>query len=126
MSNSTKPISPLRQRMIDDMTMNKLSPNTQHAYLHVTELNQYLGRSPHTATAEGLRGYQLHLVKHGNYTGSINARLSGLRFFFEVTLDDANVLKRIKLRHYSLLAKIPSILVRNMASQQCYTPGALP
>ena len=109
MSNSTKPISPLRQRMIDDMTMHKLSAKTQHAYLrHVTELNHYLGRSPHTATAEDLRGYQLHLVKHGNSTGSINARLSGLRFFFEVTLDDANVLKRIKRVHQP--RKIPEIL----------------
>lgn len=109
MSNTTKPISPLRQRMIDDMTMRRLNPKTQRAYLrHVSELNRYLGRSPHTATAEELREYQLHLVKSGNSTGSINARLSGLRFFFEVTLDDANVLKRIKRVHQP--RKIPEIL----------------
>ena len=97
MGNSNSSISPLRQRMIDDMTMRRLGEKTQTSYIrHVRELSEYLGHSPHTATAEQLRQYQLHLVKTGVATGSINAKLSGLRFFFEVTLDDANRLKRIK------------------------------
>ena len=97
MSKSTNSVSPLRQRMIEDMTMRKLNQKTQDAYIrHVRELGEHLGYSPHRATAEDLRSYQLHMVESGQSSGSINARLSGLRFFFEVTLDDANVLKRIK------------------------------
>ena len=63
MGNSSSSISPLRQRMIDDMTMRRLSAKMQTSYLrHVIELNQFLGHSPHRATAEDLRRYQLHLV----------------------------------------------------------------
>ena len=66
MGNSSSSISPLRQRMIDDMTMHRLGAKTQSAYLrHVVELNNYLGHSPHKATAEDLRRYQLHLVQSG-------------------------------------------------------------
>ena len=109
MSHSTSNISPLRQRMIEDMVMRKLSPKTQSSYLrHVSALGEYLGRSPHTATSEELRGYQLHLVNSGKSSGNINAQLSGLRFFFEVTLDDANVLKKIK--RVQQPRKIPEIL----------------
>ena len=109
MGNSSSSISPLRQRMIDDMTMRRLGSKTQSSYLrHVSELNTFLGRSPHKATAEDLRQYQLHLVNSGIATGSINARLSGLRFFFEVTLDDASRLKRIK--RVNQPRKLPEIL----------------
>lgn len=97
MNDSTKTVSPLRQRMLDDMHMRKLNPKTQSSYLrHVIALGEFLGRSPHTATAEDLRSYQLHMVNCGKGSSNINAQLSGLRFFFEVTLDDANRLKRIK------------------------------
>ena len=57
------PISPLRQRMVDDMTMRKLSPKTQRAYLlAVKKLALHLQRSPALATAEELREFQIHLV----------------------------------------------------------------
>ena len=66
MTQSTKSISPLRQRMIDDMTLRKLSPKTQSAYIRsVKKLTQFLGRSPGTAQAEDLRRFQLHLVEQG-------------------------------------------------------------
>ena len=66
MGNSSSSISPLRQRMIDDMTMHQLGAKTQSTYLrHVVELNNYLGHSPHKATVEDLRRYQLHLVQSG-------------------------------------------------------------
>jgi len=55
MSDSNKPISPLRQRMIEDMTLRKLSPKTQIQYIRaVVKLTRFLGRSPDTATAEDL------------------------------------------------------------------------
>lgn len=62
----TQAITPLRQRMIDDMRMRKLAPKTQSAYLlHVRRLAAFLGRPPDTATGEDLRLFQLHLVEQG-------------------------------------------------------------
>jgi integrase/recombinase XerD len=58
MTHHTKPISPLRQRMIEDMTLRKLSPKTQSKYIRaVINLTRFLGRSPDTATPEELRRY---------------------------------------------------------------------
>ena len=74
-------VSPLRQRMIDDMRMRKLSEKTQSHYLRwVQRFAAYLGRSPDTATVEDLRGYQLHLVDHGTSPVSLNAAITGLKF----------------------------------------------
>lgn len=122
--NNSSTISPLRQRMIDDMTMRRLSPKTQSSYLrHIIELNKFLGHSPDKATAEDLRRYQLNLVKKGIATGSINARLSGLRFFFEVTLDDANRLKRIK--RVNQPRRLPEILSVEEVTQLIDAAGSL-
>lgn len=80
-------ISPLRRRMLDDMRMRKLSAKTQSHYLRaVKRLAQYLGRSPDQADAEDLRRFQLHLVEHGASSVTLNATITGLRFFFDVTL----------------------------------------
>jgi hypothetical protein len=66
MTRNRKPISSLRQRMIEDMTLRKLSPKTQAGYVRaVKNFTRFLGRSPDTATAEDLRRYQLHLVDRG-------------------------------------------------------------
>ena len=66
MTQSTRPISRLRQRMLDDMRLRKLSPATQRNYIRaVVNLTRFLGRSPDTADAEDLRRYQLHMVEHG-------------------------------------------------------------
>jgi len=60
--------------MIDDMMMRKLSPRTQNQYIRsVKNLARYLGHSPHTATAEDLRKYQLHLVDDGVSRITLNA-----------------------------------------------------
>ena len=73
MTSSTHSITPLRQRMIDDMRMRKLAPKTQAAYIRaVRQLAGCLDRSPDTATVEDLRRYQLHLVDHGMSPGSLN------------------------------------------------------
>ena len=73
MTSSIHTISPLRQRMIDDMRMRKLSPKTQASYIRVVKrLAGFLGRSPDTASAEDLRRYQLHLVDQGISPISLN------------------------------------------------------
>jgi integrase/recombinase XerD len=91
----TKPtISPLRQRMIDDMTVRGFTPGTQRGYLRsVRDFTAFLGFSPDQADAENLRRYQLHMRTSGASATTMNAAVSALRFFFGVTLgrSDANV-----------------------------------
>ena len=97
MTESTKPLSPLRRRMIEDMCLRKLSPKTQTHYIRaVRNLTRYLGRSPDTATVEDLRRYQLHLVDTGISSVSLNAAITGLRFFFEVTLGRSDAMAKMK------------------------------
>ncbi len=94
MNPTTQTISPLRQRMIDDMRMRKLSPKTQSGYLRVvSQFSGWLGRSPDTASAEDLRSYQLFLVDRGISPISLNAAITGLKFFFESTLDRAELIE---------------------------------
>ena len=90
-------ISPLRRRMIEDMTVRKFVEKTQNDYIrHVKNLTAFLGRSPDTATAEDLRLYQLHLTDTGVRPPTINSAVSALRFFFSVTLDRPDVTKPLK------------------------------
>ena len=85
---SEKPISPLRQRMLEDMGLRGFTPDTQRDYIRaVKKLAAYLGRSPDTATAEDLRAFQLHLIASGVQPPTINTTVTVLRFFFKVTLD---------------------------------------
>jgi integrase/recombinase XerD len=88
--------SPLRQRMLDDMKMRQLSAKTQDHYLRaVKRLAKFLGASPDTADAEDLRRFQLHLVESGMTSPMLNATITGLRFFFEVTLGDPDRLSKM-------------------------------
>ena len=87
MTQSTQDITALRQRMIDDMRMRKFAAKTQSHYIRaVIQFTRFLGASPDTATVEDLRRYQLHLVDRGTSPVSLNAAISGLKFFFEITL----------------------------------------
>ena len=109
MNHNTQHISPLRQRMIEDMRLRKLSPQTQTAYVRtVKNLTHFLGQSPDTATAEDLRRYQLHLVEQGIASGHLNATITGLKFFFETTLERPEAMK--KMRHVYEPRKLPLIL----------------
>lgn len=95
-SSTTHPISPLRQRMIEDMTMRRLAPRTQESYIRaVKKLTRYLGRPPDTATAEDLRLFQLHLVTSGVSSITLNATITGLRFFFNVTVERSEVVCKL-------------------------------
>ena len=82
-----KAISPLRRRLIEDMTIRRLSANTQHQYIrHVKSFADFVGRSVDKATAEDVHRYQLHLGSIGTTIPTVNAGASALRFFFKVTL----------------------------------------
>ena len=91
-----KAISPLRRRMIEDMTIRKLGPKTQAGYVRVVKnFADFLGRSPDQANAEDIRGYQLHLASSGLGVPSVNAAMTALRFFFKVTLRRGDVTEDI-------------------------------
>ena len=81
------PISPLRRRMIEDMTVRKFATRTQEAYIRsVKNFSAFLKATPDTASAEDLRRYRLHLVASGAGVPTINNSLTALRFLFLVTL----------------------------------------
>ena len=71
---SEKPISPLRHRMIEDMSVRKFGEKTQHDYIrHIESFAKFLGRSPDTATGEDLRRYQVHQTETGVQPPSVNS-----------------------------------------------------
>lgn len=81
------PVSPLRRRMIEDMTIRKLAPRTQQGYIRaVKNFRVFFGASPDKASFEDVRRYQLHLVERGTSVPIINQALTALRFLFMVTL----------------------------------------
>ena len=85
---TSEPMSPLRRRMIEDMTIRQFGAKTQNDYVRVVrEFTRFLGRSPDTAEPEDLRRYQLHLASQGASPGKMNSAVSALRFFYKITLD---------------------------------------
>jgi integrase/recombinase XerD len=85
-------MSPLRRRMIEDMTIRKFAPKTQHDYVQrVKNFAAFLGRSPDTASFEDVRRYQLHLTVSGVGVPTVNQTVSTLRFFFKVTLGRSDI-----------------------------------
>lgn len=84
---TSAPTTPLRQRMIEDMTIRQFGSKTQHDYVRVVaDFARFLGRSPDQAEPEDLRRYQLRLAADGASPAKMNAAVSALRFFFKVTL----------------------------------------
>ena len=95
---SDKPISPLRQRMIDDMTARRYKEKVQKDYVrHVRNFAAFLGQSPDTATKEDLRRFQLHMAQQQISPGSINAAIAALRFFFTVTLERPDLVRPLRI-----------------------------
>ena len=124
MSTTNPAISPLRQRMIDDMRMRKFGEKTQLDYVRaVRNFAKYLKRSPDTANVEDLRNYQLHLVDHGISPASLNSAISGLKFFYNVTLDRGDLVAKMQPVH--LPRKLPVILSREEVSRLIAAAGNL-
>ena len=100
MNSSTPGVTPLRQRMLDDMRMRKLEPKTQAGYLRaVRQLAVFLKRSPESATIEDLRRFQLDMVDRGTSPITLNATITGLKFFFDVTLDRGALMAKMQPVH---------------------------
>ena len=106
---SEKPISALRQRMIEDMTVRNFVEKTRNDYIrHVRTFTAFLGRSPDKAVPEDLRRFQLHQTQTGVRPPSINGSVAALRFFFTVTLDRPEM-----ARHLTFVReprKMPTVL----------------
>ena len=116
--------SPLRQRMIDDMRMRKLAPKTQQHYVRaVRRFAEFLKRSPDTASTEDLRRYQLYLVDQGTSPMSLNAAITGLKFFFDVTADHPELMA--KMRPVRVPRTLPVVLSRKEVSRLIIAAGNL-
>ena len=103
------PISPLRQRLIDDLTMRRFSKETQRNYLRdVGRFATWLGRSPHTASAEDIRQFQIEQQEAGVPAPTMNSIVGALRFFFTHTLDRPHLAR--KLVRTRQVRKIPVVL----------------
>src|ERR1700680_1163747 len=107
---STEAISPLRQRMIEDMTSRKLSAQTQRGHiLSCRRFAGFLKRSPDTATAEDIRLFQLHLAETGMSICNRNRIMTGVRSLFRVTLRRLDLAAEIyHLREPQKIAQVMS------------------
>jgi integrase/recombinase XerD len=105
----TETISPLRQRMIEDMNARKLSAATQRGHVHSCKLfAAFLKRSPDTATAEDIRRFQMHLAESGLSICNRNRIVTGLRFLFRVTLRRLDLV--VGFYHLREPEKIPLVM----------------
>src|SRR5882757_11561040 len=108
----TAAISPLRQRLIDDMNMRRFSRATQHSYIRdVGRFATFLRRSPDTATAEDVRRFQIEQRDAGVPTPTMNSIVSALRFFFTHTVDRPDLARKlVRVKH---ARKLPVVLSRD-------------
>jgi integrase/recombinase XerD len=105
-------ISPLRQRMIDDMTIRNMSPLTQKSYVRaVKNFSLFFRRSPDKLTFEHVREYQLHLASRGLGVQASNQIMCGLRFFYKTTLGMSGVSEHIPLGRRP--DALPSVLAQD-------------
>jgi len=116
-------VSALRRRMIEDMTIRKFAPKTQHDYVQrVKNFAAFLGRSPGTASFEDVRRYQLHLAASGVGVPTLNQTVSTLRFFFKVTLKRHEIVEHTHVIHEP--RKLPVVLsVEEVARLLDAAPG---
>src|ERR1700681_2479037 len=102
-------VSPLRRRMIEDMTILKLSPKTQQGYIRtIKNFAAFFGRSPDKASFEDVRRFQLHLATSGASTPIRNQTVAALRFFFRVTLKRSAIIEHTAFIHEP--RKLPVVL----------------
>ena len=107
-----KQTTPLRQRMIEDMTIRNMSPSSKKIYVRaVANFSIYHGRSPDKLTAEDVRDYRLHLISRGLKATSINPIMGALRFFYGTTLGQRQVSEQIPYARRE--DTLPAVLARD-------------
>jgi integrase/recombinase XerD len=108
----TAQTTPLRQRMIEDMTIRNMSPSTQKIYVRaVANFSIYHGCSPDKLTAEDVRDYRLHLISRGLKATSINPIMGALRFFYGMTLGQKHVSEQFPYARKE--DTLPAVLARD-------------
>src|SRR6267378_3431330 len=106
---STDSVSPLRQRMIEDMSARKLCAGTQRGHIHSCKrFAAFLKRPPDTATGEDIRLFQLHLAETGASICNRNRIMTGLKFLLRVTLRRLDLAAEIY--HIREPQKIPLVM----------------
>ena len=106
---STTTISPLRQRMIEDMTARKFGPASQRSHIEsCARFAAYLKRSPATATPDDVRLFQLDLIESGLSIPNRNRIMSGAKFLFRVTLRRLDLVSEVF--HMKEPSRVPLIL----------------
>lgn len=121
---STITISPLRQRMIEDMNARKLNPHTQRGHIaSCKRFAAYLKRSPDTATADDVRLFQLHLIESGASICNRNRIMTGVRFLFRVTLRRHDLAAEVY--HIKEPQKIPLVMSPDEAKRLLTMAGNL-
>jgi integrase/recombinase XerD len=123
MSTNTT-VSPLRQRMIEDMTARKLGPHSQRSHIHsCRRFAAFLKRSPDTATADDVRRFQLYLVESGLGISNRNRIMTGVKFLFRVTLRRHDLAAEIY--HLKEEQKLPLTMSPNEAERLLTMAGSL-
>ena len=120
----TGSMTPLRQRMLDDMKLRNMALSTRKIYVaSVAGFSAYHGRSPDQLSLEDVRDYQLHLVARGLKAASICQITSALRFLYAVTLDRPEAAARIPLPRKA--DPLPAILAREEVARLLGAVGDL-
>src|SRR5450432_4502258 len=120
----TEAISPLRQRMIEDMSSRKLGTHTQRSHIYgCKRFAAFLKRSPDTATAEDIRRFQLQLAETGMSICNRNRIMTGLKFLLRVTLRRLDLAAEIY--HVREPQKIPLVMSQDEARRLLAVAGNL-
>ena len=117
-------VSPLRQRMIEDMAARRLGPHSQRSHIHsCRRFAAFLKRTPDTATADDVRRFQLYLVESGLSITNRNRIMTGVRFLFRVTLRRHDLAAEIY--HLKEPEKLPLTMSPNEAERLLTMAGSL-
>ena len=114
-SRVPRPISPLRRRMLDEMSIRQFSDKTQADYIrHVVTLTRFIGRAPDTATPDDLRAFQVHQRQAGVQPPSMNGSVSALRFFFTFACNRPELGQYLRIVKQA--QKLPVVLTQEEAA----------
>jgi len=120
----TEVVSPLRQRMIEDMNARKLGKHSQRSHIHSCKrFAAFLKRSPETATPDDIRRFQLHLIESGLSICNRNRIMTGVKFLVRVTLRRLDLAAEIY--HLREPQKIPQVMSPDETRRLLAVAGSL-
>ena len=117
-------MTPLRERMIEDMRIHGMGDKTQKAHIRaVKDFAGFLKRSPDTATADDVRRFQLHLMESGASIGNRNRIMTGVKFLLRVTLRRLDLVAEIY--HLKEPQRLPLVMSPEEAKRLLAMAGTL-